>query len=198
MKNEICKLTMSNVIYTLSIIQELVPEILMDNSKNELDDSASQEEMQKKKGKMRTSLIKFQVNMHYHEDANMKRCIRNATFAAHSIIRIILDLPDNYQSTMTRLINSNAELLFNYLTENSQNSKDTILISKFRKINDDLEDSYTFCFDTYDEFYENLIHSFNQNLDILITLINEVKASDANNNEINRKILMEEKNKKLL
>jgi hypothetical protein len=29
-------------------------------------------------------------------------------------------------------------------------------------------------------------------------LINEVKASDANNNEINRKILMEEKNKKIL
>ena len=198
MKNEICKLTMSNVIYTLSIIQELVPEILMDNSKNDMEDSASQEEIQKRKGKMRTSLIKFQVNMHYHEDANMKRCIRNATFAAHSIIRIILDLPDNYQSTMTRLVNSNGELLFNYLTENSQNSKDTILISKFRKINDDLEESYTFCFDTYDEFYENLIHSFNQNLDILVTLINEVKASDANNNEINRKILMEEKNKKIL
>ena len=36
MKNEICKLTMSNVIYALSIIQELVPEILIDNSKNDL------------------------------------------------------------------------------------------------------------------------------------------------------------------
>ena len=196
MKNEICKLTMSNVIYTLSIIQELVPDILFDNYKNDLDDSASQEEIPKKRGRMKTSLIKFQVNMHYYEDSNIKKCIRNATFAAHSIIRIILDLPDNYQSTMTRLLNSNAELLFNYLTGNIQNSKDSILLSKFQKINDDLEDNYLFNFDNYDDFYENLSQNFNQNLDILINLINESKVSDANNNEFNIKMRKDDINQK--
>ena len=197
MKNEICKLTISNVIYALSIIQELVPDILLENYKNDFDDSASQDEAPKRIGRMKTNLIKFQVNMHYYEDANIKKCIRNATFAAHSIIRIILDLPDNYQSTLTRLLNSNAELLFDYLTENIQNSKDSMLISKFQKINDDLEDTFINSFDTYDDFNENLNHSFNQILDILINLINEAKSSDANNNEFDGK-LREEKTKILL
>jgi hypothetical protein len=66
MKNEICKLTMSNVIYALSIIQELVPDILLENYKNEFDDSASQDEAPKRMGRMKTNLIKFQVNMHYY------------------------------------------------------------------------------------------------------------------------------------
>ena len=197
MKNEICKLTMSNVIYGLSIIQELVPDLILENYKNDLEDSASQEDMPKKRGRMKTGLIKFQVNMHYYEDANMKKCVRNATFAAHSVIRIILDLPDNYQSTMTRLLNSNAELLFNYLTENLRNSKDSMLISKFQKISDDLEDIYAYCFDSYDDFNENLDQTFNQNLDLLINLINEAKANDANNGEFNGKLIKEEKNKKL-
>ena len=197
MKNEICKLTMSNVIYALSIIQELVPDILLENYKNDFDDSASQDDHPKRIGRIKTNLIKFQVNMHYYEDANMKRCIRNATFAAHSIIRIILDLPDNYQSTMTRLLNSNAELLFDYLSDNIPNSKDSLLISKLQKINDDLEDSYVLSFDTYDDFNENLSQNFNQYLDILINLINEAKANDANNNEFSGKI-KEEKTKKFI
>ena len=198
MKNEICKLTMSNVIYSLSIIQELVPDLILENYKNnDYEDSASQEDMPRKRGRMKSSIIKFQVNMHYYEDSNMKRCVRNATFAAHSIIRIILDLPDNYQSTMTRLLNSNAELLYNYLNENLRNSKESILISKFQKINDDLADSYVYCFDTYDDFWDNLNQNFNQNLDLLINLINESKANDANNNEFTGKIMKEEKNKRL-
>ena len=196
MKNEICKLTMSNVIYALSIIQELVPDLILDNYRHEYDDSASQEEVPKKRGRMKTSLIKFQINMHYYEDANMKRCVRNATFAAHSIIRVILDLPDNYQSTMTRLLNSNAELLVNYLTENNLNSKDSFLMSKLEKINEDLEDSYIFSFDTYENFNENLNQSFNQNLDIIINLINDAKANDANKNDFSGKLIKEDKTKR--
>ena len=198
MKNEICKLTMSNVIYALSIIQELVPDLILDNVKHDYDDSASQEDVPKKRGRMKTSLIKFQVNMHYYEDANMKKCVRNATFAAHSIIRVILDLPDNYQSTMTRLLNSNAELLVNYLTENNINSKDSFLMSKFQKINEDLEESYIFSFDTYDDFNENLNQSFNQNLDIIINFIKEAKANDANKNDFSSKLIKEDKAKRFL
>ena len=66
----------------------------------------------------------------------MKRCIRNATYVAHSIIKNILGLSDNYQSTMTRLLYYNGVLLFDYLSDNIPNSKD----SKLKKINDYSDD----------------------------------------------------------
>ena len=45
-------------------------------------------------GLIKINLIKFKVNMHYYEDANIKRCIRNTTFIAHSINKYILGLSD--------------------------------------------------------------------------------------------------------
>ena len=78
-------------------------------------------------GSIIINLIKFKVNKHYYEDANMKRCIRNATYVAHSIIKNILDLPGNYQSTMIRSLTSNGELLFDYLSDNIPISKDSKL-----------------------------------------------------------------------
>ena len=86
-------------------------------------------------GLIKINLIKFKVNIHYYEDANMKRCIRNATFVAHSIIKNILGLCDNYQSNMIRLLTSNGELLFDYRPNNIPNSKD----SKLKKIYDYFE-----------------------------------------------------------
>ena len=44
----------------------------------------------------------------------MKRYIINATYVGFSIIKNILDLPGNYQSTMIRSLTSNGELLFDY------------------------------------------------------------------------------------
>ena len=79
-------------------------------------------------GLIKINLIKFKFNIYYYENVNMKRCIRNTTFVAHSIIKNILGLSDNYQSTMTRLLTSNCELLFDYLSDNIPNSKDSKLI----------------------------------------------------------------------
>ena len=175
MKNEISKLAMSNVIYAMTIIQELVSDVLIDDIKHDYEESSQEEVVvNRRRVVKKTSIIKFQVNIHYFEDANIKRCVRNATFAAHSTIRLNLDLCDNYQMTMSRLLNSNAELMLNYINGNF-NDRERDIITRFNKINDDLEDAFTESFDTYDEFHNVLVCGFHLNLDVVISMINEIK-----------------------
>ena len=174
MKNEICKLAMSNVIYAMTIIQEVVPDALIDEMKNEYEESSQDEIVNRRRVIKKTSIIKFQVNIHYFEDANLKRCIRNAAFAAHSTIRLNLDICDNYQMTMTRLLNSNAEIMLNYINGN-YTDRERDMITRFNKINDELEDAFVESFDTYDEFHNDLVYRFNLNLDVVISMINEIK-----------------------
>ena len=45
-------------------------------------------------GLIKINLIKFKVNMYYYENVNMKRCIKNSIFVAHSINKNILGLSD--------------------------------------------------------------------------------------------------------
>jgi hypothetical protein len=68
MKNEISKLAMSNVIYAMTIIQELVPEALIDDIKNDYEESSQDEIVNRRRVIKKTSIIKFQVNIHYFED----------------------------------------------------------------------------------------------------------------------------------
>ena len=172
MKNEISKLAMSNVIYAMTIIQELVPDAMMDEIKNDYEESSQDELLNRRRVVKKTSIIKFHVHINYFDDANLKRCVRNATLAAHSAISLNLDLSDNYQMTMTRLLNSNGEIMLNYINGNWKD-KETEMVSRFNKINDDLEDAFDESFDTYDEFQNDLIYKFNLNLDnILIILLN--------------------------
>ena len=186
MKNEICKLAMCNVIYAMTIIQELIPDSSIDNIKNEVEDSSEREANNKRKVVRKTSIIKFQVNTHYYSDANMKKCVKNVTLAAHATIRLNLDINDNYQMTMTRLLNSNAEIMINYILENYTDKEERI-ISKLLKINDDLEEAFAESFDNYDDFYSDLVYKFNLNLDVIITMINEIKNQSSNENNLNKK-----------
>ena len=174
MKNEICKLAMSNVIYAMTIIQELAPDGLIEEFKNDYEESSQDEVINRRRAVKKTSIIKFQVNIHYFEDANLKRCIRNAAFAAHSTICLNLDTCDDYQMTLTRLLNSNGEIMLNYINGN-YGDKERDMITRFNKINDDLEDAFVESFDTYDEFHNDLVYRFNLNLDIVLSMINEIK-----------------------
>ena len=155
MKNEISKLAMSNVIYAMTIIQELVPEALIDDIKNDYEESSQDELINRRRVVKKTSIIKFQVNTNYFEDASLKRCVRNAVFAANTTLGLNLDLFDEYQMTMTRLLNSNAEIMLNYINGN-YSDKELDMISRFNKINDDLEDAYVECFDNYEEFQSGI------------------------------------------
>ena len=187
MKNEISKLAMSNVIYAMTIIQELVPDAMMDEIKNDYEESSQDELLNRRRVVKKTSIIKFHVHINYFDDANLKRCVRNATLAAHSAISLNLDLSDNYQMTMTRLLNSNGEIMLNYINGNWKD-KETEMVSRFNKINDDLEDAFDESFDTYDEFQNDLIYKFNLNLDNILIMINDIKSQqkdDLDENIIN-------------
>ena len=177
MKNEICKLVIPNVIYAMTIIQELVPDAFLEGIKNEYEESSQDELMNKRRVAKKTSIIKFQVNTHYFEDANLKKCVRNSVFASQCIINLNLGNNDNYLMTLSRLINSNTEIMLNYINGNYGN-KEKELINKFNKINDDLEDVFMESFDTYDDFQNDLIYKFNLNLDILISMINDIKNQE--------------------
>ena len=177
MKNEISKLAMSNVIYAMTIIQELVPEALIDEIKNDYEESSQDELINRRRVVKKTSIVKFKVNTNYFEDACLKRCVRNSVFAAHSTLSLNLDLFDEYQMTMTRLLNSNAEIMINYINGN-YTDKELDMISRFNKINDDLEDAFMESFDSYEEFQSDLVYRFNLNLDTIITMINEIKIQE--------------------
>ena len=76
--------------------------------------------------------------------------------------------------TKSRLLNSNAEIMLNFINNNF-NERERYMISRFNKINDDLEDAFMESFDAYDEFHNDLVYRFNLNLDVVISMINEIK-----------------------
>ena len=191
MKNEIIKLLINNVESCLSLIQDLTPEYDIETYKKE--EKIQNEKIKKNKKKNYNHFHNNNNNNNnnnksfiYYDNNNMKKCLRNIVKSAHSVLNLLLNLPDMYMLGLHRLIHKYSILQYNYAIQNYELKENNIL-KNFKKIYNNIENLFFNFYDDYNS--DEFINELNNKLDqiILQLKINDISGNENENDRIKNK-----------